>query len=208
MDIENFLIKRSGMIVMVGAAVIVANALIYGFGVSRLDHFAGELKNKVEANKIVLVRTREKKDKLLQTARRVKNDSDIIAKLSDNLFKTRASRLVQVQETIQEIVEKNHLKVKTISYTYSEYPSSRGLAKGWKHAYEKISMTVPLSGTYPAIKSFISDLQASDQFLIVDALALSSSTQSGVLLRVNLSVETYFVRPPREKTGKASGAKT
>lgn len=208
MDIENLLIKHSAMIVVVGAAVIILNVLIYGFGVSRLDHFAGELKKKVEVNRTVLAKTLVKRDKLVQTARRVENDRDVIAKLNNDVFKTRGSRLVSVQEEIQELAEKNHLETRTISYSYSTYPNSARLAKGWKHHYEKISMNIPLSGTYPSIKSFISDLQTSDQFLMVDALALSSSTQSGVMLKVNLSVETYFVMQPSGKSGRTGGTGT
>ncbi len=192
MNVERFLARRLPLILGIGGGIILLNLGVYLFGVSRLDKFAQGVKDKVAANRRVLKSSEDQSKTLSASVERVQTDKKVIGELSDKIFETRSKRLVTVQTEIQKLITANKLDMQTISYGYKTYPSKRD-KEGWEHRYLKVSMQIPLTGTYPEIKKFIHDLQASPQFFIIDQLSLSSSAQGGVELKVNLAVSTYFI---------------
>ncbi len=199
MNAERFVTRRLPLILGIGGGIILLNLGVYLFGVSRLDKFAQGVKEKVAANRRVLKSSEDRSKTLSASVERVRTDKKVIGELSDKIFETRSKRLVTVQTEIQKLINANNLDMQTISYAYETFPPPKD-KEGWEHSYLKVSMQIPLTGTYPEIKKFIHDLQASPQFFIIDQLNLSSSAQGGVQLKVSLGVSTYFIA-----TGKDTG---
>ncbi len=204
MNIERFVLKRLTLILGIGAGVIFLNLVVYLFGVSRLDQFARDVKGKVTTNRRVLKESEDRSKTLSSSVERVRTDKKVIGDLSDKVFETRHKRLVTVQTEIQNLIDTNNLQMQTISYGYKMSPDREDKAD-WGHRYLRVSMQIPLTGTYPAIKKFIQDLQASPQFFLIDELSLSSSAQGGVQLKINLAVSTYFMATGEEEGGARKG---
>ena len=192
MNAERFLTRRLPLILGIGGGIVLLNLGVYLFGVSRLDKFAQGVKDRVASNRRVLKSLEDQSKNLSASVERVQTDKKVIGQLYDKIFETRSKRLVTVQTEIQKLITANNLDMETISYAYKIFPPPRE-KEGWEHRYLKVSMQIPLTGTYPEIKKFIHDLQASPQFFLIDQLSLSSSAQGGVQLRVNLAVSTYFI---------------
>lgn len=64
---------------------------------------------------------------------------------------------------------------------------------------ERVSITLPLEGSYAQLVGFLRGVERSEQFLTVDSVALRADVQSGGSLQVELS--SYLHQSP--ETGKA-----
>jgi Tfp pilus assembly protein PilO len=115
----------------------------------------------------------------------------VMEELRDKVLLTQEQRLVAVQTELQRLVDANGLDLQNVGYAYESIP--RPPQGPWANRYVRLTVQLPLSGTYPAVKAFIRDLLASPHFFSVDELALSGGTQTGVLLRMNLQVSTAFL---------------
>ena len=63
----------------------------------------------------------------------------------------------------------------------------------------KFTAEVTLVGEYADIRRFLYEVETSEEFIIVEKVALSqpNATQGGGQLEVALSVSTYFLSDPR-----------
>lgn len=88
----------------------------------------------------------------------------------------------RVVSQIFETAHANNLKIGTISYKTS--PVSKGVV-----AY---GIGLDLSGKYAGIKSFISDMQAMKEMVILDSVALSGSVQGEESVSLKLQATIYL----------------
>ncbi len=58
--------------------------------------------------------------------------------------------------------------------------------------FMQVQADVPVQGTYPDLVKFINALERSDKLLIIDSIALLTGQGNSGLLRLNLSLLTYF----------------
>ncbi|MGC8763511.1 MAG: GspMb/PilO family protein [Acidobacteriota bacterium] len=194
MNLDRILLKRLPLLLLLGTAGVVVNLLIYAFGVSRLDVYTRRLKSSVEANRVRLQELEGRTRSLEETAVRLRKDREVIGDLAEKVLLTPEARLVAAQEEIQRLVEANQLELQSLSYTYETLPKASEGA--WPRSYVKVTLTLPLSGTYPAMKSFVRALLNSPQFFTVEEMALAGNSQGGPTLRMNLLVSTLFVAGP------------
>lgn len=195
MNLDRILMKRLPVLLALGAAGVVVNLLLYVFGVSRLDVYTRNLKASVEANRARLQELEGRTRSLEESALRLRKDREVLADLAEKVLLTPEARLVAAQEEIQKLVEANQLELQSLSYAYEVVPkASEG---SWTRRYVKVTLTLPLSGTYPAMKAFVRDLLSSPQFFTVEEMALGGNSQGGPMLRMNLVVSTLFVAGSR-----------
>lgn len=201
MNVDRILLKRLPLLLALGTAGLVFNLLLYVFGVSRLDVYTRNLKATVEANRGRLQELESRTRALEETALRIRKNRQVITDLSEKVLLTPESRLVAAQEEIEKLVEANQLELQSLSYAYETYPKASEGA--WPRRYVKVTLNLPLSGTYPAMKAFVRALLNSPHFFTVEEMALAGSTQGGPTLRMNLLVSTLFVAGP-ETLGEGS----
>jgi len=190
-NLDQILFRRLALVLGAGTAVVALNVGLYAFGVSKLDAHTKAMKETVEANRKALREMEAEHKKLSEAAERLVVNRKVMEELRDKVLLTQEQRLVAVQTEIQRLVEANGLDLQNVGYSYELLP--RPPLGPWANRYLRLTVQLPLGGTYPAVKAFIRDLLASPQFLSVDELALSGGTQTGVLLRMNLQVSTAFV---------------
>lgn len=56
----------------------------------------------------------------------------------------------------------------------------------------RLQITMDLTGSYPAFRTFVHQLEASPEFVVVDNVALSQDTESVAQLKVRLELSTYY----------------
>lgn len=196
MNVENLLRKKLSIVLGLSAALVAVNLLVYFFGVSNLEKYTRNIKERVGRNE-AQVKALEAQDKeVSDTVSRLRNDKKVVADLAGKILQTRAQRLVGMQTELQKLCDARGLQVNTISYGYSFTPPVGKSA--WERRYLQMAMQIPLAGPYQEVKGLIKDLQDSPQFFVVDDLSLSSDTQGGVLLKMQLRVVTYFVAAPED----------
>lgn len=191
MRLERFIYRRFALLVSICLAIVAVNLALYFTAISRLDRFSRDTKTKVADNRVKL-REAEKRNKAISASvENVRVDRQVVGDLADKILMTRGQRMVMVQKELESLIQKNQLTMDNVGYSYAVLP--RNEKANWGHRYVKLDMQVPLSGTYPQLKRLLQDLQESPSFLLVDAIGLSSGSQGGLQLRLNLSVSTYFV---------------
>ena len=145
---------------------------------------------------------------------------DSITEISGSLDKFEADRLVGRDEgriplynVLIQLIRSNNLKnTSGPTYTYLE-PKAPGATQSaktssskWQSLYPGIGVTVTVEGQYGSLRHFIRDIEASNQFVIINAVELERATEADsgakiagapprstlVSLRVDLSA--YFRR--------------
>jgi len=190
LNLDGLIQKKLALVLGVLAGVVAVNLAVYFLAVSNLDKHTKSTRAKV-AQLREQVRDLEKQDKEISgTVSRIRTDRQVVDDLAGKVLTTRAQRLVTVQTELQKLLEDHRLQADSINYLYETYPTQE---TSWGRRYLKVGMVVPLSGAYQDIKGFIKEAQASPQFFLLESVNLSSGSQGGTMLRMNLMLSTYFV---------------
>lgn len=192
MNLDRALLKRLPLLLTLGTGGVVLNLLLYAFGVSRLDVYTRNVKAAVEANRIRLQELEGRTRSLEESVVRLRKNREVLGDLAEKVLLTPEVRLVAAQEEIQRLVEANQLELQSLSYGYEVLPKAPA-GGSWPRRYVKVTLTLPLSGTYPAMKAFVRALLSSPHFFTVEEMALAGNSQGGPTLRMNLVVSTLFV---------------
>lgn len=191
MRLEQFIFRRLPAL-LVGCLVLAGiNIALYFTAVSRLDKFSKATRDKVESNRTHLLEMEKKSKEVSSGVKAITVDRQVVGDLSDKVLRTKEQRLVEAQNALQDLIHANGMTMASVSYAYAAVPP--GEHPSWSHQYTKVTLQVPLTGTYPQIKGLIWDLQQSPQFFVVEALGLSSGSQGAAEIRINLVVSTLFM---------------
>lgn len=122
--------------------------------------------------------------------------------LRREVLSTRDRRLIEVQLEVARLAEQFKVSLERIQFE-NEFLEEEGL--------ERLAMTVPLQGGYSSLRRFIQAVERSDQFLVVERVALAEGGEGGALLDLNITVATYFdspsVRGESPRRGRGSQGK-
>ena len=61
-------------------------------------------------------------------------------------------------------------------------------------ALERFAIVVPLSGGYSNLRKFLQSIESSDNFLVVERVALGTG-KSQDIVELNITLATYFIAP-------------
>ena len=204
------LIKRGfAKAVAAALAVLLLNILVYFFGIARLGAVTASQQSEIEANNRKIAEMQAQRDSAAEKASVYKQGSKVLETLGKDYFKTRAERFAELQKDLQKLLEANGLSNESLTYTYGQEPKD-SQKTAWRHGYVTVQIPLAVSGSYPQVKKFISDLQASPHFYIINDIGLSASTQGAVLLNARIAVTTLFLADNGEPAGrqaKNGGAK-
>lgn len=99
---------------------------------------------------------------------------------------TKQERLIQIQQEINDIGAEFRINPETVSYSNTDKDED-GL--------ELFSIQLPVEGDYSDLRNFISRIESSKSFLIVDSISLQGTKEGGLQLQLNINVTTYFDAP-------------
>jgi len=192
MNLEARLIARSTWIVGILLAVVVGNVLFYAMGVANLDKMTRGMKARSLENRKKLAQAEADANSLATDVGRIATGKAFIKTLSAETLKTRAERLVAVQEELAKLLKDSGLAADRIGYKYEIFPLKRTSAK-WDHSYLKLGFDLNVNGSYPQVKAFVRNLQNSPHFFVLENITVSSTQQGTVVLRASLEISTYFI---------------
>lgn len=112
----------------------------------------------------------------------------------DQKWATQGERLTAVISEIKKLAVASSLVPRTYTFTNQEAVVGDANARSGRRAPSldatEVGISYGVEGTYEQVRRLINLLELSDQFVIIDAITLSS--QSGESLQVNLHVKTLF----------------
>ncbi|HWW61072.1 MAG TPA: hypothetical protein VN181_06885 [Thermoanaerobaculia bacterium] len=122
--------------------------------------------------------------------RKVERDVQFIY---DQKWATQSERLTAVIAEIKKLAVASDLVPRSYTFTNEEAKVVETARSGRRPPSldaTEVGISYGVEGTYEQVRRLINLLELSDQFVIIDAIALSS--QSGETLQVNLHVKTLF----------------
>jgi Tfp pilus assembly protein PilO len=110
-----------------------------------------------------------------------------------DLLGTKENRMIRIQREVRTIAASLGMDPESIGYQ-PEFLDKVGLVR--------FSLSVPLVGDYRNLRQFIHKIENSENFLIIDSVALGGSRDGGALLDLNIQLSTYFSAPDMESLKK------
>ena len=116
----------------------------------------------------------------------------------NDVLGSKDTRMIQIQREVRAIAASLGMDPETIAYQ-PEILDKVGLIS--------FSVNVPLAGDYRNLRQFISKIEKSQNFLIVDSVSLGGAKDGGALLDLNIRLSTYFDAPELRELKQAPAAK-
>jgi len=119
-----------------------------------------------------------------------------------DLLGSKESRMIRIQREVRSIAASLGMDPESIGYQ-PEFLDKVGLVR--------FAISVPLVGDYRNLRQFMSKIENSENFLIIDSVTLGGSRDGGALLDLNIQLSTYFSAPEMkslQKTEQKPGGKT
>lgn len=118
-----------------------------------------------------------------------KAESDL-ATLREDVLATRPIRLVDVQDEVNRLAKQFNVTGDKVQYK-NDVLEEEGL--------EYVGMVFPLEGGEDNLRRFISAVEASEEFLVIEQVALDRARDGGALLQLSITLATYFDAPEELK---------
>jgi Tfp pilus assembly protein PilO len=129
-----------------------------------------------------LVREREE---YVQGLEQAKAD---LERLRSEVLSTRDQRMIEVQQELADLAEQFNIDMEEVTYA-NEILEDEGI--------ERFAMTVPLEGGYANLRKFLHAVENSEEFLVIERVALREGEEGGVVLSLQITLATYFDLPKR-----------
>ncbi|MCP4656263.1 MAG: hypothetical protein GY856_12695 [bacterium] len=122
---------------------------------------------------------------------RVETNRENIALLHSEHFSTEAERFTRVVQQVKRLAREAGLNPTSFSYPEDEIEE-------WDLSKREIVFQV--QGTYDQLRTFINSLELTDQFLILEKVALNETGahKSNPTLGISLTISTVFVTPEKK----------
>jgi len=177
--------EASGIIFLILGIAIVANAVATVFLVRPKVVKHRQLTD-LSSPQFQGVKTREsevvqKEDyrKALEKAR------DDMKRLAGDVLSTRQRRMIGVQFEIAKMANEFGVALNRVKWENESVDDG---------ALERFATVVPLAGGYSNLRKFIQAVESSDNFLVIERVALGEGKSADVL-ELNITVATYFIAP-------------
>ena len=109
-----------------------------------------------------------------------------LATLRKDVLSTKDRRMVRVQLELAELTRQFGVALERVDYR-NDVLAGEGL--------EYYAMIVPLEGGYTNLRKFIEAVEESEEFLVIESVALDQAKDGGSLLQLNITLATYFEAP-------------
>lgn len=177
--------EASSRIALAFGALLIANAAIFVLVVRPKVAQYAQLTDESSPH-LQLVKSREKDVKTkeayvasLTTAR------DDMKRLASDVLSTRQRRMIGVQLEVAKLVKEFGIALDRVQY------ENETLDNG---ALERFGIVVPLAGGYTNLRKFIQAVESSDNFLVIERVALGAGKSADVI-ELNITLATYFIAP-------------
>jgi Tfp pilus assembly protein PilO len=175
--------EASGRIALVLGALLVANAAVSVLVVRPKVAEYRQLTDESSPH-LQVVKTREKdvaaKEAYVASMTKARDD---MKRLSLDVLSTRQRRMINVQLEVARLVREFGIALDRVSY------ENEALDNG---ALERFGIVVPLNGGYTSLRKFIQAVESSDNFLVIERVALGAGKSADVV-ELNITLATYFI---------------
>jgi len=173
-------------IISVLLVLLVANVLFFlGLVYPRVRETASLLSEK-ESFESDLTAARKETEALRVDYERITSQEQGLRTFYDEILGTKQRKLVEIEREIATIAKEFNIDPEEVRYETEQVPEGR---------VERFQIVLPLQGDYQNLRRFIARVENSDNFLVIDRIALSGAKEGGSQLQLNVQIGTYFDAP-------------
>jgi Tfp pilus assembly protein PilO len=186
--------EASGKIFLVLAALVAANAAVAVFVVHPKVTRYRQLTD-LSSPQLQVVKTREREVVAKEAyAAALEKARDDMKHLAGDVLSTRQRRMIGVQLEVAKLAHEFNVALNRVQYQND--PVDNG-------ALERFGVVIPLAGGYTNLRKFIQSVESSDNFLVIERVALGTGKSTDVV-ELNITLATYFIAPDAdlERLGK------
>jgi Tfp pilus assembly protein PilO len=142
------------------------------------------------------------KEKFVQAVETASKD---LSALRQDVLSTKRERMIAVQLEVAELASQFGINLERVQYEAPD-PEQTG-----KEGLERFGMKVPLKGGYTNLRKFLQAVEASDEFLVIEQVALEGGGVGQQGLELSITLATYFDAPelrvqPAPRRGRSAPA--
>ena len=187
-DLKRFYVDRRVWVLVVASVIAVNVAARIGLG--QLTGSITTLAASLEAEEAKYTEVYARWDKATRLTVLLREADANMAELYRSTFGTRKQRYQAVDKELKLLAKLFKLENTSVSY---------GSDTLVEHGIEKYTASFPLKGGYQSLRSFISHIEGSSQFLSIERVSLSDSSDRGSEVNLHITVVTYFALPGAKK---------
>ena len=177
--------EASGIVFIVLGALLLANVAI-SVVVVRPKVVRYRQLTDLSSPQLQVVKTREKEVAQKEDYRKsLEKARDEMKRLAGDVLSTRQRRMIGVQLEINKLARSFGIASDQVHYENESVDNG---------ALERFGSVVPLAGGYADLRKFIQAVESSDNFLVIERVALGSGKSSDVL-QLDITLATYFISP-------------
>ena len=114
---------------------------------------------------------------------RLERQKGNLTQFYDVILAEKIARMTAIQREIRALAGQFQVNPESVSYS----PNWLGLDE-----LVQFDISFPLRGSYENLRQFVSRVESSEYFLILDDISLSDSREGGVVLSLTIRMHTYF----------------
>lgn len=153
---------------------------------SRLDEMSERL-DQAKAQLDKTRRARAEAELTLQAHRKVERDVQLVY---DETWSTQPKRLTTLIAEVKRLAEASNAVPKTLSFARQEAEDKTAARRSKSVGAREVSIGFSVTATYEQVRRMINLLELSNQFVIIDQIALAQG--EGNDLTLNLRIKTLF----------------
>ena len=177
--------EASGIVFIVLGALLLANVAI-SVVVVRPKVVRYRQLTDLSSPQLQVVKSREKEVAQKEDYRKsLEKARDEMKRLAGDVLSTRQRRMIGVQLEINRLAKSFGIASDQVHYENESVDNG---------ALERFGSVVPLAGGYADLRKFIQAVESSDNFLVIERVALGSGKSSDVL-ELDITLATYFISP-------------
>lgn len=141
-----------------------------------------------EQRLVAVTRQRIMAEQQIAAFRKARKDLQLVI---ENRWSTQPQRLTALINEVKRLAAASDMVPPSYAFTHSEKDASKtGIDTS------TVGITFTVHGTYQQVRRLINLLELSNQFVIIDSIALNGAPQENTPLTLSLHLKTIFRNPP------------
>ncbi|MBV9497405.1 MAG: hypothetical protein JOZ54_24425 [Acidobacteria bacterium] len=195
--------KEKRILLIVLGILLVANTIFFFTYRVRYENRLESLDDRLEASKARLAQARASRvaaERRYASYQKIQAD---VQEIYDERWSTPERRLAPLIVEIKRLALASQLVPKTYSFSQTEAAAEQrpGQSRSTPTGASTVGISYTVSGTYEQARRLINLLELSEQFVIVDAVSITTGEKD---LTLNLHLKTLF-RDDKTPAGRAAG---
>ncbi|MBN2135102.1 MAG: hypothetical protein JW737_05185 [Acidobacteria bacterium] len=168
--------------IYIAAAFVIINLLVFFFMVSPKQSSVSGLSTEITDLRSDITKISSENRKLKRELQSLGMSGEQISVFNDEIIGNRSEKIEKILKTLDGLCYRFRLERTQTNYTTVKITDDN---------YEKIKIQFSINGDYRGIRYFISNLERSEHFFVIEQLMLTSSAADDNL-NLRIALTTYF----------------